>query len=356
MPKKRTTPAKSERRGAPAARPTVKDVARIAKVSVGTVSRVINGNKTVGEDIRTRVQDVMTRLKFLPDATAQGMRSKSKRTVGIIIRDITVPALAGFVRAAQNVFLDAGYTLVIGCSDDSVKRELELLESLQRRVDGLVMSTATETDPQLVRMHNALEIPIVLLDREAAGPIDSVVIAQRDGTYQAVRHLLALGHTRIALVTGPTSVLSARERIRGYEEAHAESGTPVQRDLVRSHSFTAGYAYESVSGLLGGANRPTAVVAGGISMLTGILRAVSTEKLRIPEDISIVGCGDSDLAELTTPPITVIRWKYDAIGEAAAHMVIDRIQDPTLAPRKLKFPTELILRSSCSRPPPRLAG
>ena len=87
-------------------------------------------------------------------------------------------------------------------------------------------------------------------------------------------------------------------------------------------------------------------------MLTGILRAVSTEKLRIPQDISIIGCGDSELAELTTPPVTVIRWNYDAIVEAAAHMVIDRIQNSSLAPRKLKFPTELILRSSCAPPPP----
>ena len=351
MPKKQIKSAKAVRRGSHPARPTVKDVARIAKVSVGTVSRVINNNKTVGSDIRQRVQEIMARLKFIPDTTAQGMRGKSKRTAGIIIRDITVPALASFVRAAQNVFLEAGYTLVIGCSDDIVKRELELLESLQRRVDGLIMSTATETDPQLVKMQSSLEIPVVLLDRETTAPLDSVVIAQRDGTYHAVRHLLGLGHRRIALVTGPTSVLSARERIRGYQEAHSERGIAIDNDLIRSHSFTASYAYEAVSGLLGGKKRPTAVVAGGISMLTGILRAVSTEKLRIPDDISIIGCGDSDLAELTTPPMTVIRWKYDAIGEAAARMVIDRIADPTLTPRKLKFPTELILRSSCGPPP-----
>jgi LacI family transcriptional regulator len=205
MPKKQIKSAKAGRRSPHPARPTVKDVARIAKVSVGTVSRVINNNKTVGPDIRQRVQEIMARLKFMPDTTAQGMRGKSKRTAGIIIRDITVPALASFVRAAQNVFLEAGYTLVIGCSDDLVKRELELLESLQRRVDGLIMSTATETDPQLVKMQNSLEIPVVLLDRETTAPLDSVVIAQRDGTYHAVRHLLDLGHRRIALVTGRIS-------------------------------------------------------------------------------------------------------------------------------------------------------
>jgi LacI family transcriptional regulator len=323
----------------------------MAKVSVGTASRVLNGNQTVGADIRRRVQKVIKRLKFVPDAAAQGMRGKSKRSVGIIIRDIMVPALAGFVRSAQSVFLEAGYTLVIGCSDDIPKREMELLGSLQRRVDGLIMSTASEEDTELATMRNSLDIPIVLLDRETKAPLDSIVIAQRDGTYEAVSHLLRLGHKRIALVTGPTTVLSARERIRGYREAHEEFGLAIDPDLIRAHSFTANYAYAAVSALLSIPDRPTAIVAGGISMLNGILRAVSTEKLRICDDISIIGCGDSDVAELTTPPTTVIRWNYGSIGEAAARLIIDRIQNPTLPPRRLRFPTELIIRSSCAIAP-----
>lgn len=347
MAKKRTAPSTRRSPRAISGRPTIKDVARLANVSVGTASRVLNGNKTVGAKIRNRVQAVIKRLKFMPDAGAQGMRSRSKRTVGIIIRDITVPALASFVRSAQSVFLEAGYTLVIGCSDDIPKREIELLESLQRRLDGLIMSTASEDDIELTQMRNSLDIPIVLLDRETDA-IDSIVIAQRDGTYEAVSHLLRLGHRRIALVTGPTSVLSARERIRGYREAYEKFNVAVEPDLIRAHSFTAAYAFVAVSELLSLSHRPTAIVAGGISMLNGILRAASTEKLRIPQDISVIGCGDSDVAELATPPTTVIRWDYDLIGEAAARFIIERIQDNSLPPRRLKFPTELIIRSSCA--------
>jgi LacI family transcriptional regulator, galactose operon repressor len=347
---KNPKPAGSKRPKKPFARPTIRDVAQSAGVSVGTVSRVLNGNKTVGPVIRKRVERVIARLKFMPDAAAQGMRG-TKRAVGIIIRDITVHALASFVKSAQRVFLDAGYILVIGCSEDQPKREIELLESLRRRLDGLIMSTASEDDLELATIRNSLEIPLVLLDRETDAEIDTVTMVQRDGTRKAVQYLLEMGHRDIALVTGPTTVLSARERILGYHDAFAEMKLPVNADLIKAESFTADYAYIAVSDLLGSRRRPTAIVAGGISMLTGMLRACSTERLRIPQDISIIGCGDSDVAELTSPPMTVIRWNYDSVGEAAAHLIIDRIKDPTLPTRRLRFPTELVIRGSCGPPP-----
>lgn len=334
----------------PTHRPTIKDVASKAKVSVGTVSRVLNGNKSVGADIKARVERTIAQLDYQPDAVAQGMRSGSMRSVGFIIRDITVPALAAFVKAAQAVCHDEGYTLVIGCSDDRPRREVELLEALRRRVDGLIMTTASEEEPELNAVRNALDIPLVVMDREASGNVDSVTIAQREGMYRAVKYLLSLGHRRIALVTGATDVFSSRERVQGYKDAFAEAGVAVDPDLIRTHSFTADFAYMAVSALLRGRNRPTAVVAGGISMLTGILRAISTERLRIPQDISVIGAGDSELAELIKPPVTVVRWNYNAVGEAGAKLVIDRIHDRSLPPRRLHFPTELIIRESCAPP------
>jgi LacI family transcriptional regulator len=334
-----------------AALPTIKDVAREAGVSVGTVSRVLNSHKTVSPEIKSRVENAIAALNYAPNSFAQGMRSGAKRSVGIILRDITVPALATFVKSAQNVFQEAGYTLVVGASEDRPKREVELLESLSRRLDGLIMTSACEENPHLTDLRNAVNIPIVLMDREAPPHIDSVLIAQRDGMHRAVSYLLDLGHKRIALVTGSTTVLSGRERVAGYIEAHRERGLTPASELICCSSFTADYAYMAVSSLLLGANRPTAVVAGGVAMLPGILRAVSTEGLRIPQDISVIGCGDSDLAELMNPPITVIRWSYSAVGEASAKLILDRIQNPETPRRQLRFPTELAIRRSCAAPP-----
>ena len=336
----------------PAQHATIKDVAREAGVSVGTVSRVLNANKTVSSDIKNRVERAIAALNYAPNSFAQGMRSGAKRSVGIILRDITVPALATFVKSAQNVFHEAGYTLVVGASEDRPKREVELLESLCRRLDGLIMTSACEADTELTELRNALPIPIVLMDREAPPHIDSVTIAQRDGMARAVTHLLDLGHKRIALVTGSTTVLSGRERIGGYVDAHRQRGLTPDPVLICADSFTADYAYMAVSSLLLSANRPTAIVAGGVAMLPGILRAVSTEGLRIPHDISVIGCGDFDLAELMTPPVTVIRWSYSQVGEASAKLILDRIHNPGAPRRQLRFPTELLIRGSCASPPP----
>lgn len=335
----------------PPQHPTIKDVARQAGVSVGTVSRVLNGHKSVSSDIRSRVEVAIAALDYAPNSFAQGMRSGAKRSVGIILRDITVPALATFVKSAQNVFQEAGYTLVVAASEDRLKREVELLESLCRRLDGLIMTSACEENTKITELHNAHGIPIVLMDREAPPQIDSVTIAQRAGIYRAVAYLLDLGHRRIALVTGSTAVLSGRERIGGYVDAYRDRGLSPDTELICSGSFAADYAYMAVSSLLLAANRPTAVVAGGVAMLSGILKAVSTEGLRIPQDISVIGCGDSDLAELMNPPITVIRWSYSAVGEASAKLVLDRIQNPGLPRRQLRFPTELVIRASCAPPP-----
>lgn len=330
---------------------TIKDVARRAGVSVGTVSRVLNGNKTVGPEIKAQVESAIAALNFAPNSFAQGMRSGTKRSVGIILRDITVPALATFVKSAQNVFQEAGYTLVVGASEDRPKREVELLESLSRRLDGLIMTSACEENAHLTEYRNSLSLPIVLMDREAPAHIDSVLIAQREGMYRAVTHLLDLGHKRIALVTGSPTVLSGRERVGGFLDAYRDRGLTPAPELICSDSFTADYAYMAVSSLLLSAARPTAVVAGGVAMLSGILRAISTEGLRIPQDISVIGCGDSDLAELMNPPITVIRWSYSAVGEASAKLILDRIQSPSAPRRQLRFPTELLIRKSCAPPP-----
>jgi LacI family transcriptional regulator len=330
---------------------TIKDVAREAGVSVGTVSRVLNAHKSVSPEIKGRVEQAIAALNYMPNSFAQGMRSNAKRSVGIILRDITVPALATFVKSAQNIFHEAGYTLIVGASEDRPKREVELLESLCRRLDGLIMTSACEENTQLEELRNVFDIPIVLMDREAPPNIDSVTIAQRDGMYRAVKHLIGLGHKRIALVTGSTTVLSGRERVGGYIDAYRDAGLTHDPALICSDNFTPDYAYMAVSSLLLDNDRPTAVVAGGVAMLAGILRAVSTEGLRIPQDISVIGCGDSDLAELMNPPITVIRWDYTAVGEASAKLILDRIQNPEIPRRRLRFPTELRIRASCAPPP-----
>jgi LacI family transcriptional regulator len=331
-------------------RPTIRDVARAAGVSLGTASRVLNGHKSVSPDMRGRVERAILDLGYRPDAVAQSMRRGATQTIGIVIRDITVPVLAGFVKSVQDVLYEAGYTLIIAGSEDRPDRELDILEVLsRRRVDGLIMTTASERDVLLLEAREAVHMPVVLLDRESPAGFDAVVVAHREGTRRAVSHLLELGHRRIALLTGSETVRPAAERVLGYQDAFRERGLELDPELIRARSFTADYAYLESSALFGQRAPPSAIIAGGIAMLPGVLRAVRAYSLRIPEDIAVVGGSDSDLAELATPPITVVRWSYAELGKAAAQLLLDRIQGgPEAPPRRIKFPTELVIRSSCA--------
>ncbi len=332
---------------------TIKDVARAAGVSLGTASRVVNGHKSVSDRVRRRVIAAIAELGYEPDAVAQSMRKGATHTIGVVIRDITVPALADFVKSAQEVLHDAGYTLIITCSDDRKDRELELLNLLsRRRIDGLIMTTASESDPDLLKARQGQSFPIVLLDRETPPELDAMTVNHRDGVRRGVEYLFDLGHRRIALITGNPTVYPARERIRGYDAAHAARGISKDPTLLRSDGFSANSSFLETSALLSLPDRPTAVICGGINMLSGALRAVQSHGLRIPQDISLIGSNDTDLARLATPPITVINWSYRELGDAAARVLLDRIgQGGRGAPRRIVFPTELVMRGSCGPAP-----
>jgi LacI family transcriptional regulator len=333
-------------------RPTIKDVARKAGVSLGTASRVLNGHKSVSPEMRARVEQAILALGYRPDAVAQSMRRGATRTNCIIIHDITIPVLASFVKSAQDVLQDAGYTLIIAGSEDRRERELEVLNVFsRRRIDGLIMTTASERDPVLLKAREALRIPVVLLDRETPAHFDAVLIGHRDGTRRAVEHLLDLGHRRIALLSGTETVRPSAERVLGYQDAFKARGLELDPELIRTQSFTADFGYVETSALLGLKRPPTAILAGGIAMMPGTLRAIRAHGLKVPDDISLIAGSDSDLAELATPPITAVRWSYAEIGKAAAQLVLDRLErDPDRPPRRIRFSTELVIRESCAPP------
>lgn len=319
---------------------------------MGTASRVLNGQKSVSEDMRVRVERAIVNLGFKPNALAQSMRRGDTQTIGVVIRDITIPALAEFVKSAQDVLHKAGYTLLVACSEDQPDRELELLTAFSRkRVDGLIMTTASEQDSTLLKARMALRVPIVMLDREQPSSFDAVLIAHREGTRRATEYLLDLGHRRIALLTGPTTVRPAFDRVRGYKAAFQARGIAIDKKLIRTEDFTADFGYMETSALLSQKQPPTAIIAGGIAMLGGVLRAVQSKQLRIPNDISIIGSSDTELAQLATPPITVVRWSYGEVGKIAAQLLIERLErSPNRSPQRVLTHTDLVIRASCAAP------
>ncbi len=330
-------------------RPTIKEVAALAGVSLGTASRVINKHSNVSPDIQVKVNAAIAKLGYTPDMIAQIMRNGESRTVGILVRNITSPVLAGFVRGAQDVLTDEGYTVLLSCSEERREREIGfLMSAASRRIDGLIMITHSETDPELLALRQAVNIPTVLFDREIPESFDALLMAHEQGIKQSLEHLFSLGHRRIALLTGNDTVYPARARLRGYRSFFEERGLEVDEGLISANTFTSEGTFVEASCVLGLAQAPTAIILGGISMLAGALRAVNARGLRIPEDISIIGSGDSDLAMLATPPISVIRWNNEEVGRTSALLLLDRLKGAAVkAPRRIIVPTEYVIRGSC---------
>ena len=335
-----------------AERVTIQEVAKRAGVSLGTVSRVLNGQKTVGPEIRARVERAICDLGYRPNALAQNMRRGHSRAVGIMLREFTLPVLAGFIKAVQQVLRSAGYSLILAGSDDQREREIELLDALSsRRIDGLILTTSSEADEELLERQEALQIPVVLLDRTVPANCDALLIDHRTVVCRAVEYLLSLGHRRIALLTGSESVRPAAERVLGYRDAFAQAGVELDPDLIRTRSFTTEFGYRETLVLLSRRPPPTAFIAGGIAMLPGVLRAVRERGLRVPDDVSVIGSCDSDLAELGTPPISVLRWDYVRLGRVAAELLLERLEgDRNGPPRRITVEAELIIRGSCAPP------
>lgn len=333
-------------------KPTIRDVAAEAQVSLGTASRVANQRSGVNPDMKRRVERAIKKLGYMPDALAQSMRLKSTRTIGILIRDFSSPAFVSFANVTQSMLFHAGYVPLLAGYDDRPERELEILHAFaQRRIDGLIVTMSNDSNAELARARAKLGIPTILFDRDPNEAQDALAIDHCEGVKQAMRYLFDMGHRRIALITGQRSVRPGRERIRGFEEAHAEAGLAADPSMICDSSFSAEYAFAQTIALLRAPKPPTAIIVGGVNMLPSALRAIRSIGLLIPDDVSIVGATDPELSELVTPRITELRVDYPAMGRAASTLILGRLQGTVEgAPRVIRFETSLLKRESCAPP------
>ena len=329
--------------------PTIRDVAAQAGVSVGTVSRVLNG-KSVSNRVLALVNSAIQNLGYSPNAVAQSMRTKSTRAVGLIINDISNPLFSGIAKSLDDCLSENDYSLLIASTNNDPKRERVIVESLkQRRVDGLVIAVTDEGDESIKSILRSVEFPIVLLDRDLDIAADSVWDEHASGMKKALRYLFDLGHEDIALITGDNSIRPGRERVRGFREAFRENGRQVPEKRIIQGRLNSLFGYEEASRLFESSNSPSAVIAGGNQILSGILRAIRQHNIRVPDDISLISCDEVDIAALMDPPITVISRDIVKVGREAAGLLLRRFNGDLSNSHSRQFiPTELVVRESCA--------
>lgn len=332
---------------------TIKDVALKADVSVTTVSHVVNDTRHVSAKVRERVELAIRELGYVPNAMARSLKSNTTSTLGMLIPNSSNPYFAEIVRIVEDRCFGAGYTLVLCNTDDEPRRQSVYLQVLaERRIDGLiVVSTGADEDDSLVTQLRGLRIPTVLLDREIADPAcDLVETAHMQGGLLAVRHLLSLGHKRIACIGGPTGVTSSEQRIEGWRMALAETGSAPNADaLLWRGGFTSQGGYEAMHAILRTEEKPSAVFVCNDLMAIGALRAAHESGVRVPDELSIVGFDDIELSAYTSPPLTTVAQPKERIGALAVDMLLERMGGKRRDARKVVLQPELRVRASTAR-------
>jgi len=336
-------------------RSNIRQVAELAGVSISSVSRVLSSHPDVSDAMRARVLAAVRELGYQPDLLAQGLRSRVTRTIGFVVGDISNPLLAEIVSGAESTLRDAGYSMLLTNSEGNPDLDAEHAELLdRRRVDGLLLSLADEHHSATIATLAALKIPIVVIDRELPGRVraSAVLSDHRQGMTAAVGHLLALGHRRIGLVAGGP-VRPTRERRAALAETYEERGLPPTY-VVQGDRFDSRHGAEVTRAMLDAPEPPTALIAGGNQLLTGVLEELRRRRLRLRRDISLVSCDAVPLSELFEPPIAVVRRDTNEIGRVSANLLLERLfRGREARPRNVVLPTEFVPRASCGPVPTR---
>lgn len=331
--------------------PTLREIADRAGVSVGTVSNVINGTAAVSAERRERVLAAIRELDYQPNHVARSLKLRKTRMLGMVISDITNPFFPQLVRGAEDAALKNSYLLVTFNTDDNVEREKRVLSVLrQRRVDGVLLVVAPSAgDDGHIRGILDSGMPIVCLDRLPAGiEVDSVSVDNVAGARDCVRHLISMGHRRIAILTGPRAVQTAAERLQGYREALIQAGIPADPGLVLEGDFRSESGYRLGRALLAGSDRPTAVFVCNNMMALGLLRALTELGLNCPRDVAVASFDDFPLAEAFQPRMTAVAQPAYSIGYRGAELLIARIEGRPAEPRpsRIRLATQLLVRES----------
>lgn len=336
-----------------AKRPSVKDVAALAGVAVGTVSNVLNRPDIVAEPTRKAVEEAIAALGFTRNESARQLRAGASRSIAMVVMDVANPFFTDLYIGAEALALERGYSIQLGNSGNRPEREQQQLNAFeQQRVRGVLLAPIGEASTALDRLRDH-GIPAVLVDR-IAPDVESCSVAVDDvqGGRLAMAHLIAEGHRRIAFVGGPVDLQQIRERLAGARDAIAEASERVDLQVVPVERMDAKQGRDAAERILAAPERPTAVFAANDLLALGLLQACVAAGLRVPDDIALIGYDDIDFASTAAVPLSAVRQPRREIGYAAGELLFREIADLDSGAehvhQQVRFVPELVVRRSSS--------
>ena len=329
---------------------TIKDIAKKADVSVSTVSRVLNDKPDVNEKTKKKVEKIINELNYNPNSIARGLASDKTNTIGLIIPSIDNPFFPAIAKGVEIMARKLGFSVILCNTDDNPKYEEEIINLMQsKRVDGIIGSFCHQ---DINKLNNLLKsnLPVVQIDRKIEGfnrpavTIDNVLSG-----YIATKHLIELGHEKIAHITGSIEISNTQDRVKGFKKAINESGIPFNEEWVlygNPHEENAGY--KEMENLLNQEERPTAFFIGSDFLAIRAYSAVMDQAMNIPEDISIVGHDDIDITNIIRPSLTTIKQPKFKLGQKAVGILFNLINNNENYKKEISLKPELIVRNSTS--------
>ncbi|EHY89528.1 LacI family DNA-binding transcriptional regulator [Saccharomonospora azurea] len=337
----------------PPRRPTQRDIAELAGVSITTVSHVVNGTRQVAPETRAAVLDAVARTGYTSDVIARSLVTGGTRTIGVAISLLANPYFATLIQAIEREAAEAGYTVLLSDTHDTVGTEQDIVRALRaRRVEGLLL-TPVPGDASVLSELEAVGTPTVLVDRlSPRSHHDQVGAENIQATSALTQHLAAHGHRRIGLVSGAPGLATSDERTLGYRLGLGRAGLPWNPELVACGDSERRRGGEALGRLLDLPDPVTAVVVANDAMMVGVLHEARRRYLRIGIDLAVAGYDDPEWAELVEPPLTTMAQPVAEIGRAAVRLLLNRLRDPDREPETVRLAPTLRHRQSCGCPPP----
>lgn len=322
---------------------TIKDVAKMAGVSLATVSKYINGGNVRAENARA-ISEAISALDFRANPFARSLKAQRGRSIGILLPDISAPFFGTTVMALDCVLREHGYHSLISCYNSNHALERDNLRHLiSAGIDGLIYIPENLSAEEYYELTTNYKIPMVQLDRYIQGiDSDAVLVDNSDAVYSATTELIKRGNKRIAMISGPKSVSTAKERQVGYLRALSDNNIMYDDALFISgnHDFATGY--QGFEQLLATDSPPQAVISANYDITIGLFTAIRDRGLRIPEDIHIFGFDCVNICTIMKPPLPVVQQPEEEIGKTAAQYIIERLEGYQGPPRLTRLKCKLI--------------
>ncbi|GAB3115392.1 LacI family transcriptional regulator [Aestuariicella hydrocarbonica] len=328
---------------------TIKDVAKLAGVSIATVSRTLSKPESVAESTRKTVMAAVQKSGYVTNSLASNFRRRRTNNVVVLVPDISNPFFAAVIQGIEFKAAEAGYRILLGDTQQSREREQAYVQLVpQRQADGLIclgQDMPLEQEPNGKQPEAAF--PVVMAC-EYAGPlkVPSVVINNTRAAREMMEYLLSLGHKRIGYINGPQGSSLCAQRLSGYQEALTAAGLPVKPALIEEGDYSLATGYAATRRLLKQRSKPTALFCASDEMAIGAMHAARDLGLDIPGELSIAGFDDIDAAAYCYPPLTTVRQPRSEIGQMAMALMLESLADEPTLPRQVILPHQLVVRAS----------